>query len=113
MTVAAPTLRVFAALGDPTRLRIVERLHEVPELSIHGLTEGTSLTRQAVTKHLRVLAAAGLVRDVRRGRERMWALDGAPLRDVAAWVETYRRHWEDRFDRLDAFLQSQKPTEER
>lgn len=102
---------VFAALGDPTRLRLIERLGRGGPASITALTEGTALTRQAVTKHLGVLAAAGLVRDERRGREHRWALEPATLRDAAGWLEQYRAEWEARLDRLDAFLQSPDPQE--
>lgn len=111
MTPAPATRRapIFAALGDPTRLRIVDRLGRAGPASITTLTRGTSLTRQAVTKHLAVLAEAGLVHDARRGRERVWALDAAPLREVAEWVEQYRAQWEDRLDRLEAFLQTLPP----
>lgn len=106
MTPAATVRRapVFAALGDPTRLRLVERLGREGPASITTLTAGTPLTRQAVTKHLAVLAAAGLVHDERRGREHLWALDAAPLRDAAEWLEQYRVEWEDRLDRLEDFL---------
>lgn len=104
-----PEPRVFAALGDPTRLLILERLRAVDDLSISELTEGTDLTRQAVTKHLEVLAEAGLVTDLRSGRERRWACRPEPLAQVAAWADDYRRQWERRFDRLDAWLNSQVP----
>jgi DNA-binding transcriptional ArsR family regulator len=96
--------KVFAALGDPTRLRLVERLHQASELSTSDLAEGGTLTRQAVTKHLEVLQDAGWVRGERRGRERLWSLEPAPLRDVASWVEARRQEWEARFDRLQAWL---------
>ncbi len=104
-----PDPRVFAALGDPTRLRLVERLHRTDVMSISALSEGTDMTRQAVTKHLRILSDAGLVRDVRHGRQRLFALDAAPLSLVASWIETFRKDWEDRFDRLDAFLAETDP----
>lgn len=107
-----PDPKVFAALGDETRLKLIERLHREPELSISALAANTALTRQAVTKHLNVLAEAGLVRDVRRGRERLWRIDGAPLREVAGWVETYREHWEERLDRLDGYLRELQSQEE-
>lgn len=71
------------------------------------------MTRQALTKHLEVLADAGLVRDYRRGRERVWALEAAPLREVAEWLEQYRVLWEERLDRLEAFLARTKPTEDK
>lgn len=97
---------IFAALGDPTRLRIVDRLGHGGPASISSLTRGSALTRQAVTKHLAVLAEVGLVHDRRRGRERLWALDPAPLRELAEWIDQYRAQWEDRLDRLEAYLQT-------
>src|SRR6188768_1239362 len=73
---------VFAALGDETRLRLVARLGTDGPLSIARLTSGTDVTRQAVTKHLHVLAEAGLARGTRRGRERVWAIAPAPLAEA-------------------------------
>lgn len=108
-----PDPRLFAALGDETRLRLVDRLRAMPALSTSALASGTSITRQAVTKHLEVLADVGLVSDVRRGRERIWSLEAAPLRDVAAWVEAFRAIWEARFDRLDTFLRDTDPGDDR
>lgn len=89
-----PDVRIFFALGDPTRLLLLERLRGAPALSTTALTEGLEVSRQAITKHLEVLAEAGLVRDVRRGRERLWEVDGRSLREVAAWLEGYRERWE-------------------
>ena len=103
-----PDPRVFAALGDPTRLGLVHRLGAAPALSTTGLAEGTGMSRQAIRKHLGVLHEAGLVRHTRRGRERLWSLNAAPLRDVRDWADQWRRLWEDRFDRLEAYLQSQE-----
>ena len=74
---AAP---VFAALGDATRLRLVARLCGDGPLSIARLSDGTGVTRQAITKHLNALAAAGLARDTRSGRERIWELEPSPPR---------------------------------
>src|SRR5687768_5621004 len=99
-----PAARVFAALGDATRLRLLQRLHEADTLSISALVEGTGLTRQAVTKHLEVLADAGLVRDAKLGRERIWRIEGLPLKSAVSFLETYRRHWQERFDRLETYL---------
>jgi DNA-binding transcriptional ArsR family regulator len=109
MSVARAT--IFSALGDPTRLQLVERLGKQGPTSITALTEGMEMTRQAVTRHLEVLAAVGLVHDVRRGRERLWELDPAPLHEAAGWLEQYRAEWESRFDRLEAFLASPEPQE--
>ena len=74
---------VFAALGDQTRLRLVARLGREGPLSISRLTEGTDVTRQALAKHLRVLAGAGLARGVGHGRERLWQLDATRRRSLA------------------------------
>jgi DNA-binding transcriptional ArsR family regulator len=94
---AAP---VFAALGDETRLALVARLSDGEPRSIARLTEGSAMTRQAVTKHLRVLAGAGLVRDARRGRERVWALDAAELARARGTLEALSRRWDDALARL-------------
>src|SRR5712671_1031350 len=76
---AAP---VFAALGDATRLRLVARLCGDGPLSIARLSDGTGVTRQAITKHLKALAAAGLARDSRSGRERIWQLEPKRLENA-------------------------------
>src|ERR1700704_1503409 len=73
---------IFAALGDEMRLRLIAALCVGGALSITQLTSGTDITRQAVTKHLGVLAAAGLVRDVKDGRERVWEFEPAPLEEA-------------------------------
>src|ERR1700682_4254371 len=80
---AAP---VFAALGDETRLALVARLSSEGPLSITRLTAGSAVTRQAVTKHLDVLATAGLVSDVRRGRERLWELELEQMEGGRAYI---------------------------
>jgi DNA-binding transcriptional ArsR family regulator len=96
---AAGAAPVFAALGDETRLRLLGRLEDGP-LSISRLTEGAAISRQAVTKHLRVLAGAGLVRDARHGRERLWQLDAATLDDARRWLERVSRRWDEALERL-------------
>src|SRR5579863_8089361 len=85
---------VFAALGDETRLAIVARLSTGGPRSISGLTEGSAVTRQAVTKHLHVLAGAGLVRGVRRGRERIWELDSRRLDEAQRYLAEISTHWD-------------------
>ncbi|MCB9780059.1 MAG: winged helix-turn-helix transcriptional regulator [Alphaproteobacteria bacterium] len=101
---AHPSPALFAALADETRLSLIDRLLVERACSTTRLAEGTDLTRQAVRKHLGVLADAGLVRDRRVGRERLWELHAAPLADASGWLDTVRRQWEARLDRLDAFL---------
>lgn len=104
MMLHEPDPRVFAALGDVTRLQLLDRLRGGQARSITTLSAGTSLTRQAITRHLEVLADAGLVRDEKHGRERLFSLDPAPLALVAEWADQFRRQWDDRLDRLEAFL---------
>ncbi|HVP04939.1 MAG TPA: metalloregulator ArsR/SmtB family transcription factor [Dehalococcoidia bacterium] len=93
----------FAALADPTRRAILARLSD-GEASVTELAEPFAMSLPAVSKHLKVLERAGLIS---RGHEAQWRpsrLQAAPLKEVADWVEKYRRHWEARFDRLDEYL---------
>ncbi len=96
---------VFAALGDETRLLLVSRLSAGEPRSIAELTEGSSLTRQAVTKHLRVLERAGIVRCRREGRESRFALDPRPLGELHDYLDRVSRRWDDALDRLKAFVE--------
>ncbi len=93
---------VFAALGDRTRLRLVARLGSEGPLSIARLTDGTDVTRQAVTKHLRVLADVGLARNVRRGRERLWRLETASLEEARRSLDSVAQRWDEALLRLKA-----------
>src|SRR6185436_20694633 len=93
---------VFAALGDATRLRLVARLGSEGPLSIARLTRGTDVTRQAVTKHLHVLADAGLARGTRQGRERLWQLDPAPLEEARRYLDLVSEQWDAALLRLKA-----------
>jgi|SRR5947199_6586413 len=93
----------FAALADPTRRAILARLAS-GEASVSELAAPFDMSMPAVSKHLKVLERAGLIA---RGREAQWRpcrLDPAPLKDVAAWIERYRRTWEERFERLENIL---------
>jgi DNA-binding transcriptional ArsR family regulator len=96
---------IFAALGDETRLALVARLSEGERQSISQLTEGTRLTRQAVTKHLRVLEGARIVRSVRAGRESLFELDPAPLREVREYADVVSERWDQALARLKAFVE--------
>jgi DNA-binding transcriptional ArsR family regulator len=91
---------VFAALGDEVRLRLVAALCVGGALSITQLTSGTEISRQAVTKHLAVLAAAGLVRDVRVGRERLWEFEPAQLEEARRTLELIGRQWDHALAKL-------------
>jgi DNA-binding transcriptional ArsR family regulator len=93
----------FAALADPTRRAILARL-ALGETSVTDLAKPFDMSLPAVSKHLKVLQRAGLIA---RGRSAQWRpcrLDAAPLKEVAGWIEEYRRFWEQSFDRLDDYL---------
>lgn len=94
---AAPA---FAALGDPNRLRIVARLCDAGPQSIAGLTEGADVTRQAITKHLRLMQDAGLVRSARVGREVVWELEPRRVAQVRAHLERISADWDRALARL-------------
>jgi len=97
---------VFAALGDPTRLRLVSRLARGEPLTISQLTEGERVTRQAISKHLEVLSSAGLVSDRKQGRERFYALDAGPIDDARAYLEQVSTQWDRAIARLKALVES-------
>ena len=97
---------IFAALGDPTRLKLVALLCAGGAFSISHLTASTDISRQGVTKHLRVLADAGVVRDLKRGRERLWQLEPARIEDARRALEVIGRQWDEALDRLKAFVES-------
>ncbi|MBA2674740.1 metalloregulator ArsR/SmtB family transcription factor [Ramlibacter sp.] len=96
---------VFFALGDATRLRLIAVLCAGGAFSIAQLTANTEITRQAVTKHLQVLAGAGLVRDVRMGRERLWQFDPTQLEEARRSLETIGRQWEQALGKLKVFVE--------
>ena len=94
----------FAALADPSRRAILTRL-AAGEAPVTELAEPFRMSLPAVTKHLKVLERAGLITRSRRAQWRPCRLEAAPLKDVADWVQRYRRFWEESFDRLDDYLQ--------
>jgi DNA-binding transcriptional ArsR family regulator len=96
---------LFAALADETRLLLIGKLSAGQPCSIAQLTEGTNLTRQAVTKHLRVLEGARLVRGVRAGRENLFEFDPAPLRAVRDYADAVSLQWDQALTRLKAFVE--------
>ena len=93
----------FAALADPTRRAILARL-ALGESTVTQLAAPFDMSLPGVSKHLRVLQRAGLIEQGREAQWRPCRLEAAPLRNVAAWVEPYRRFWEESFDRLDDYL---------
>ncbi len=90
----------FAALADPTRRAILDRLAEDGEVTVTALAEPFPLSVQAVSKHLKVLERAGLITRGRTAQLRPSRLEGAPLRTVAEWLDQYREIWEGRLDRI-------------
>jgi len=96
---------VFAALGDPTRLALVDQLADGSPRSIAQLSEGHPVTRQAITKHLRVLEEARLVRHQRAGRERRYALDPAPIEEARHYIDKMASQWDARLARLKALVE--------
>jgi DNA-binding transcriptional ArsR family regulator len=96
---------LFAALGHKARLALVARLCAGPPESISQLTSGSRLTRQAVTKHLRVLERAGIVHSARAGRESLFALDPEPMQQMQDYLGRVSREWDRTLARLKAFLE--------
>jgi DNA-binding transcriptional ArsR family regulator len=99
-----PLSVTFAALADPTRRAILARLTTGP-VTVTALAEPHDMSLPAISKHLRVLERSGLIS---RGRDAQWRpcrLKAAPMKQAVEWLEDYRRHWEQRFDRLDDYLQ--------
>lgn len=99
------TAPVFAALGDETRLRLVARLCEAGPQSIAKLTEGSDVTRQAVAKHLRVLADAGVVRGSREGRESVWEIEPRSLDAAKRSLDLISARWDSAIERLRAMVE--------
>ena len=91
---------LFAALGDETRLRLISRLCDEGPMPIVRLTEGSNVTRQGITKHLRVMKEAGLVRDTRHGRESVWQLDQRRLADARHYLDLISKQWDAALGRL-------------
>ncbi len=96
---------VFAALGDATRLSLVAKLCSGQPRSISQLTEGSRLTRQAISKHLRVLESAGIVHGVRAGRESLFELDPEPIADVKKHLDFVSQQWDQALARLKSFVE--------
>lgn len=99
---AAP---LFAALGDPARLRIIAKLCEAGPLPIVRLTQGENISRQAITKHLRALSDAGLVRNERSGRESVWQLEPLGLAEAQRYLDQISARWDQALVRLKALVE--------
>jgi DNA-binding transcriptional ArsR family regulator len=96
---------IFAALGDETRLRLVSRLCDDGPMSITSLAAGSNVTRQAITKHLHVMEAAGLLRSMRHGRESVWQLDQRRLKDAQHYLALISKQWDEALVRLRKFVE--------
>ncbi len=105
MSRIAAATDVFHAVSDPTRRVILDRL-KMGTAPVHVLAEGLPMSRPAVSKHLRVLRDAHLVRERKEGRERVYELNPQPLRDVASWLEGYRSFWAQNLASLKAFVEA-------
>jgi len=97
---------VFAALGDETRLRLIARLTEAGPQSIASLADGFDISRQAISKHLRVMSDAGLARSGRRGRETVWQLEADGLAEARRHLQAIGRDWDDKLRRLKHLVES-------
>lgn len=97
---------VFAALGDRTRLALVAKLCGGRPRSISQLTEGSKVTRQAITKHLRVLESAGIVHGVRTGRESLFEFDPAPIEGIKEYLDLVSEQWDRALGRLKSFVET-------
>jgi DNA-binding transcriptional ArsR family regulator len=106
-----PLSLTFAALADPTRRAILARLAQ-GEASVKDLSAPFDMSQPAVSKHLRVLERAGLIEQGRQAQWRPRRLRAGPLRDIADWVNQYKRHWEESFERLDAYLRDLQDEQE-
>ena len=98
---------VFTAVADPTRRDMLARMRAEGPLSIKQLATSLPISRQAVTKHLDILHASGLVRVQKAGRERLHSLNSSPLKEVEDWLEPYAREWDERLSRLQLHLEGQ------
>jgi DNA-binding transcriptional ArsR family regulator len=101
----------FAALADPTRRAILARLAR-GEASVKDLSAPFDMSQPAISKHLRVLERAGLIEQGRQAQWRPRRLRAGPLRDIATWVDQYKRHWEESFERLDTYLRDLQDDQE-
>jgi DNA-binding transcriptional ArsR family regulator len=102
---SAARARVFAALGDTTRLALLAQLYDGRRRSISELTEGSRLTRQAITKHLRVLERVRVVHSVRAGRESLFEFNPRPMEELKDYLEVVGRQWDQALLRLKAFVE--------
>jgi DNA-binding transcriptional ArsR family regulator len=104
----ASSASIFAALGDETRLRLIARLSDGGPASIASLADGFAISRQAISKHLRVISEAGLARSGRRGRETVWQLEEHGLAEARRHLEAISKDWDQKLNRLKHFVESER-----
>ena len=97
---------MFAALGDETRLKLISRLIDAGPQSIAALADGFDISRQAISKHLRVISSAGLAKSEPRGREVVWQLESHALDDARRYLDVISKDWDDKLRRLKDFVES-------
>ncbi len=102
---------IFSALSDPTRRALLEQLCE-GEASVGVLAASYEMSQPAISKHIKVLEHAGLVRKDRRGREHFVSANLTPAKEAAGWIEKYAQYWTEQFDAVEAYLQSKKETKQ-
>ena len=98
---------VYSAVADPTRRQLIRMLADAEELPLHEMTAHFEVGRTAISKHLAVLKEAGLVEDRKSGRETLYHLNPAPLREIQEWLSFYERFWAQRIDRLKSILEEE------
>ncbi len=111
MARAATTLDAFNAIAEPKRRAILDEL-AVGELPVNDLVGRLGMTQPQVSKHLRVLREVGLVSNRQHGRQRIYRLEGRPLKPIHDWLQEYERTWEERFSALDDVLEEMQSTKE-
>jgi DNA-binding transcriptional ArsR family regulator len=102
----ATTATVFAALGDETRLKLISRLIDAGPQSIATLADGFDMSRQAISKHLRVISSAGLAKSESRGRQTVWQLESDALDEARRYLDLISKDWDDKLRRLKEFVES-------
>ncbi|QDU07038.1 ArsR/SmtB family transcription factor [Gimesia aquarii] len=108
MKSAHPTYDVYTAIADPTRRALLLRLSHEGERNVSELLEPFSISQPAVSKHLRILREAGLVRSRKKGRVRLYAVEARKLQEVHDWVSHFEKYWDDKLDALGEYLDKQK-----
>src|SRR5829696_3283928 len=103
---AAASAAIFAALGDETRLGLIARLSDDGPLSIASLADGFDMSRQAISKHLRVMNDAGIATSGRRGRETVWQLEPRALADATKYLQMISKDWDDKLRQLKRLVES-------